>query len=135
MATPDEPICSVGWGQRGEAVVATVAELDRVLDELTERHWGEDAVLAEVSLPIGDALSVGLGHERSVLSFVPGTGLPPYFISRGPTEHGDGLAFYYYGQWTHFDERNLISLGIAREAVRQFVRTGNLANSVPWEET
>lgn len=67
---------NVGWGESDEARVSSVTELDTLLDRLSSEYRGEQAVLVELTLPSGDALSVGLGHERSVLSFVPGDGLP-----------------------------------------------------------
>lgn len=135
MATQDRTIaCTVGWGENAEAQIRTTNELEALLDGLAETHRGDEAVLAEITLSNGDALSIGLGHSRSVLSFVPGSGLPPYMVSRGPTESGAGLSFYYYGRWTHFEEQNLVSICEAREAARYFVVEGRLVDSVTWQE-
>lgn len=126
---------NVGWGESGEARVSSVTELDILLDRLSSEYRGEQAVLVELTLPSGDALSVGLGHERSVLSFVPGDGLPPYFVSRGGRPDGPGLVYSYYGRWTHFDETHLVTSDQARDAVRFFFAHGRLSRALEWVET
>lgn len=79
-------------------------------------------------------MSIGLGHPLSVLSVVPGNGLPPYRVSLGLDEPGPGLAWYYFGRWTHFDQESLISNELAFAAMREFFESGRLSARVTWRD-
>jgi hypothetical protein len=81
-------------------VVTSDDELRYVLSEA-----GHDAarqpLIAEVTLDDGESLSIGLGREVSVLSYVGASKNPPYFSSQGSprVKDGEGVVFFYYGHW------------------------------------
>jgi immunity protein Imm1 of predicted polymorphic toxin system len=46
----------------------------------------------------------------------------------------EGAVFYLHGHWTEFPATALIPNPAAREAARQFLRTGDRPDTVRWEE-
>ncbi len=122
----------IQWNGDSEAEVASIAELDALLDQI---HSTGCAVMAVVESPAnGDSLAIGLGRTVSVLNFVPGTGDPPYFSSVGADERDESVEFNFMGEQSEFPMRNTISVESARIAMREFFETGKLATSVEWEE-
>lgn len=122
------------WAEKPELVIGTVEELDRLLDQLQREHTSSP-VLVTVELPsTGDSLSIGLGRAESVLNFVSGSGNPPYWSSFGEHEENEAVGFNFMGELSEIPLRHLIPLDLARQAVRDFVRTGKLSSNVKWEE-
>lgn len=134
MATDDRVSCKAGWGANGEAMVSSAEELDTLLDQLSMQFGGDDAVLVELARPGAGSLSIGVGRDVSVLSYVPDDGLPPYLVSRGEVAEGSGTHYYYYDTWTHFDAADLIAPTLARAVARRFVEHGELGDDVDWRE-
>jgi hypothetical protein len=123
------------WAERPEVVFGTVEELDRLLDQLQQENI-PSPVLVTLELPSsGDSLSIGLGRAESVLNFVSGSGNPPYWSSVGEHEEDEAVGFNFMGELSEIPLRHLIPLDLARQAVRDFVRTGKLSQKVKWEES
>lgn len=78
---------------------------------------------------------MGLGRDKTVLSFTSSSQDPPYFHSLGPDEDGDDLIFFYYGDWTEFPRRQSVPFAKGREAMRHFFQEGSLLDSIQWEES
>lgn len=126
----------VAWEDQ-ERLVATVDQLDTLLDDIHRDHQEDKAVLASIELDsTGDSLAIGLGKDRSVLNFVSGSKDPPYFTSVGHEgeDNDEPIVFRYMGQWSEFLLRNTVPIDTAREAVRTFCRTGEIPNDVRWEQ-
>jgi len=125
---------TIRWDGDRSAAVRDLAELDATLDRLASDHPGDQAILAEVVAPSEDSLSVGLGREESVLSFVSASGDPPYYTSLGDPAAEGGVSFSFSRAWSEFPRRSLIPSTAAREAVRQFFTTGSRTDAVRWVE-
>jgi len=122
------------WKSDYEWQGSSPAELDAILDDLHTKCDRNQPILAAVESINGDTLTIGLGSELSLLSFVQGNGKPPYLSSVGNC-HEDGVSvFYYMGEWTEIPKRRLIPLPLARQAMRSFIVTGKIPNNVNWEE-
>jgi len=93
-------------------------------------------LIAEVTLDDGDCLSIGLGREISVLSYVGASRMPPYFSSQGsaPVRDGEGVVFHYYGHWSEFPPSAAVPIAEAVEAVRYFCAHGRLSPLMNWVE-
>jgi hypothetical protein len=125
----------IKWDASPETTVHTIEDLDRVLDRLHQECTAAP-VLATVELPsCGNSLSIGLGRAESVLNFVSGSGTPPYWSSVGEHEKDEAVSFNFMGELSEIPLRHLIPMGVARQAVREFVQTGRLWHKVTWEES
>jgi hypothetical protein len=116
--------------------VLTADELHERLDALHAAEAGEVApAMATLELASGDALTIGLGRDETVLSFTPASGDPPYFASRGGGAADEPvLVFFVEGHWTEFSRRNAVSWAAGRQAMLDFMETGDLSNVIAWEE-
>jgi hypothetical protein len=116
------------------APVESVEELDRQLDDL-EQKARLNPLMVDLVACNGDTLSIGLGQDVSVLSWVGASGDPPYYASKGnEATQGETIVFSYRDQWSEFPLWSAIPTALARDAMRQFFRTGTLPNNVRWEE-
>ncbi len=129
-----DPIGRVTWSREAPTPVKSLAELDALLDQLARDYPGDDAILVDVENLAGDGLAIGLGKDYSVLGFTSASGEPPYLVSKGFEASDELLVFYFQGHWTEFSMRNAIPISVARAAVREFLVTGKLTNTVEWEE-
>ncbi|WP_285470917.1 Imm1 family immunity protein [Actinoplanes sp. NBRC 101535] len=126
----------ISWreGEDGH-LVSCDEELRYALAE-AEQDAGRQPLIAAVTLDDGDSLSIGLGREVSVLSFVGASGMPPYFSSQGRARRRDdeGVVFHYFGHWTGFPPSAALPVEDAVEAVRYFCEHGELSPQVDWVE-
>jgi hypothetical protein len=67
-----------------------------------EQDAARRPLIVDVALDDGGCLSIGLGREVSVLSYVGASRKPPYFSSQGSARVRDseGVVFHYYGHWS-----------------------------------
>jgi hypothetical protein len=123
----------VEWGEDDGAWVSSVQELDWLLDDLA-RTAADKPFVVELISHEGDSMSVGLGSEESVLSWVSADGNPPYYASRGNREAEGTVAFFYGGSWSEFPKWSAVPMAEARAVMRQFFQTGERPASIDWEE-
>jgi hypothetical protein len=125
----------IQWSSDDVACVNSIRELDPLLDRLHEEHQDVQPILATVeSTSNGDSLAIGLGRPQSVLTFVPGSGDPPYFSSVGDGEGDEVLEFSFMGDLSEIPVRNAVPIAVARQAMREFIETGALSKKVRWEQ-
>lgn len=122
------------WESGNERKGALSSELDALLDNLHSKCEHCRPMLVAVESSNGDTLTIGVGSELSVLSFVPGSGEPPYLSSVGDRQEQGVKVFYYMGEWTEIPKRKLIPYALARQAMRSFVDSGRLTDDIRWEE-
>jgi hypothetical protein len=124
----------VSWNQNARSL-ASLDEVEHLLDRLQEEFRQGDPTLVVVALSgDGDSLTIGLGRRSSVLSYIPGDMDPPYFNSAGGKDLDVGMWFLFEGSWSEFANRNIISTSVARATLRRFCETGQLPDSIEWEE-
>lgn len=111
-------------------------QLDDALDEIERHARANEPLIVDLISPLGASLRIGLGRQRSVLTFDSGSGMPPYLESSGDetNTNSDSIVFYYGGHWTEFPASALIPKEAAREAMKSFFQTGERPNNVSWEE-
>lgn len=125
---------TVTWNEHEKKELATVEDVDRLLEALHARYRGDDPQLVTVELDGGDSLAIGVGQDRSVLNYVSGSKDPPYFTSTGELDLDEPIAFMFNGSLSEFPMRNSVPMQAAREAVKEFCTTGALSPSIAWEE-
>ena len=129
------PRPTLQWDGGESSVVEDGERLDRLLDELAERH--RDApIRASLRIGTGATLGIGLGREQTVLDYVgPAPEWPPYYVSVGdelaPDDHVD---FHWLGQHTPCSRRDVVPNDLGRDALRRFLERGELSREVRWRE-
>jgi hypothetical protein len=114
--------------------VQSSEELEKVLNEIDMVHRANRPVMVNVVSQSGEVLTIGLGADQSVLSYMPANGEPPYLSSVGNDQSGGTIVFSYFGDWTEIPRTSLIATPIARQVLRHFVNTGELSNIVTWND-
>ena len=124
---------TVVWKQRGKQVIASIQQLDDLLDRIHAEFQDSEPVLAEVDGP-GGSLMIALGSDWSVLSFVAPSGDPPYYVSRGGSAPLELLDVYFCTHHSQFLGSQLVPVATAREVMREFVASASLPQTINWEE-
>jgi hypothetical protein len=115
-----------------EVPVSTVRELDLVLDRVNAQAAAENLPYAVQIHQPGQhgAIMIGIGHpERSFVDWLdrsqPHGGGNRYATDPDLPPASEAIAFDFYGDWTEMPpERTRISPERAREAAREYLRTG-----------
>ena len=115
--------------------VDSVSGVERVLDRLHQRYRSGDPTLVTVERNDGGSLSIGLGADVSVLTYVRSDKNPPYYVSSGGTDEDEVMSFRFGGDLSEYPIRNALPISAARAAMTCFCETGALSNDVSWEET
>lgn len=123
----------VEWDEGAGAWVKSTEELDLLLNDLAEAGIHKPLMVESISAK-GDSLSIGVGSQESILSWIPAGGNPPYFASKGNPDAQGTVVFFYRGSWSEFPRWSAIPVATAREAMRQFLETGERPTNVNWEE-
>lgn len=124
----------VQWAEDKTRETLTIQELDALLAELARGRAGQRGMLVNIESPNGDVLTVGVGGDVSVVSYMRQNGKPPYVTTVGDPEAEGIVVFDYLGQWTEIPKRNTITFERAREILRRFLWDGTLDPNVEWEE-
>jgi immunity protein Imm1 of predicted polymorphic toxin system len=118
--------------------VTTAAELEHAVGFASEeaRMRGMLNVIY-IEAPNGDALSLVVGGDETVLGFTCGHGDPPSYESRGPVADDRPLLTAYVSlkHHTEFPRRCVIPMQMGMSAAKEFVETGSLPTCVSWAET
>ncbi len=93
-------------------------------------------IIVELVIQTGAGLDIGLGSTLSVLSTMPPSLDPPYFISvsADPAIDETEIGYPFGGEWSYFSSRNQIPTPIAIRAACSFLETGTPPAFVRWEE-
>jgi immunity protein Imm1 of predicted polymorphic toxin system len=115
----------------------SIGELDDALDAIAREVSPEFPQAVNVTRANGDCLTIVLGaKEGSILSFISGSGDPPYFVSVGD-QTANGI-FTFFVEQDHHSEAltaHVIPEAQAREAVREFAsQSAGLPRNVTWTE-
>jgi hypothetical protein len=121
-----------------EVEISTVAELDAVLDQVAV-HAATEKVPFAVQVHDDAApgsVMLGVGHpERSFVDWLVPDGLHQYAYEPKFAPGGEPIGFDVYGDWReHPPEKLRVHPGTAREAAREYVRTGRRPTGVEWAE-
>jgi hypothetical protein len=118
-----------------EIEVASIEELDGLLDSLhIDFSSAKDPTLISVWREDGNCMAIGLGAERSALSFTRADLDPPYYSSVGEAEGSRLIAFNFGGTMSEYPWRNTVPLDAARDAIRRFCLGEDLPANIRWEE-
>lgn len=126
----------IRWRDDEDGHLVTCDEELRYALAEAEQDAARQPLIAVVTLDDGDSLSIGLGREISVLSFVGASGNPPYLSSQGRARRRDdeNFVFHYFGHWSEFPPSTAVPVEDAVEAVRYFCEHGELSPQVDWVE-
>jgi Immunity protein Imm1 len=130
---------TLSWGsdhENGYAVVTSVQELDRQLDQLEQRARVLQPMIVELcdaEDPVGPILSIGVGADRSVATWTVSEEGDGNLVSNQPRPAGDSVWFEFLGEPTEYAPRKLITPAAAREAARRFVETSERPSNIEWD--
>jgi Immunity protein Imm1 len=125
---------NISWDNHVEDV-ASLGEVESLLDRIHRESYGDVAQLVIVERQIdSNSLTIGLGSDISVLSYIPGDANPPYLVSVGELQGEDVIVFRLMGDWSEFPIKNGVPIPVARAAMRYFCKTGILSETVQWEQ-
>lgn len=122
------------WGEENKQAIETTNELDALLDDLVATAR-ENPFLVELVCGDAGSLSLGLGHDATVLDYVPADLNPPYLQSVGGDASQKSLWFRFRGDMSEFPPQAAIPNEVGRDALRYFLETGELTPRVSWRET
>jgi hypothetical protein len=110
--------------------IATVDDLDRFVDSAEATCERPTAISIDMH---GYRVDVLVGHESSFIHLSPNEERPYHVTVGGPTE--GTVNFWLHGSHhTEFENRHLVPKLLAREALREFFKTGRLSPVVEWEQ-
>lgn len=118
------------WGAGEAKRVGSVAELDELLDELSDPT---SPIMVELSHPGGRSMLIGVGRSESVLQFVELDGST--FISVGDRDReGESVTFEFAEQPSEYMPGMAVPTAQARAAARMFHATGEAPSNIEWEQ-
>jgi hypothetical protein len=122
---------SVEWGTSSSIDVASLRELDALLDHLNRQAVFQPFMVV-ISSPRDRSLAIGLGQAQSVLNYQASAD-PPYYASLGDAAADGELIFDFGGESTEYGMRHAVPLDLAREAVRCFCKNDDRPDNLKWE--
>lgn len=125
---------NVSWNSHMEDV-ASLDDVEGLLDSIHRETSSGEALLVTVERQLGgDSLTIGLGRDISILSYIRGDNNPPYLMSVGALQGDEVVVFRFMGDWSEFPLKNGLPIAVARAAMRYFCKTGKLSEAVQWEQ-
>ncbi len=122
----------ITWEEGKTKEVDSIDDLGILLVQIA-RDNTELPPIVEVEHPNGNSLSIGVGRDETVLSFVNKSKNPPYYASKGKEREGT-IIFYYYGEWSEFPLSSTIPYSLGEEVIKEFFETGELSKKIEWQE-
>jgi Immunity protein Imm1 len=119
------------WSETEPSIdIATVDDLDRFVDFAEAKVERPTGISVDMH---GYRVDVLVGHESSFIHMTPDDEKPYHVTVGGPLE---GTVNFWLHAWHHteFENRHLVPKALAREALREFFKTGGLSPVVEWEE-
>jgi len=123
---------------REKKITEQLMSVDAVVERL---HELQSHYKAELDAPLGvcivrdpdECMSVGLGGGEWVLCHTQmKAGFPVSQLCALGNPDLDGVAPFYFEQWTEFPKSALIPAAVAEAAIREWLASGDLTNSVHW---
>ncbi len=119
------------WSESEPSVtIDSIEDLDRFVDFSESRVEMPTAISVDAH---GYRVDLLVGYERSFVHMTPDDLHQPNHVTiGGPSE---GVVDVWLHSWHHsqFENRHLVANALAREAFREFFRTGRLSAAVEWE--
>lgn len=127
---------SLEWDGSARVSVDQESDLRSILAKLADQAASSRPFIVDLVLENGESLSMGVGQNRSVLSYASAEKEPPYYVSRGTTKpYTKQLTeFDYDGEPTQFDDSELIPEREAVDAMCFFLKFGRRAPFVDWRQ-
>jgi Immunity protein Imm1 len=121
------------WSENESSVdIDSVDDLDRFVEYAEAKCTRPSSISIEVH---GYRVDLLVGHGKSFVHMTPEDfDDRPYFVTLADMT-GDGVDYWLHS-WHHswIDSRHLVDKSLAREAFREFFRTGKLSTVVKWEQ-
>jgi hypothetical protein len=119
-----------------EVTVSTTGELDSLLDEITaEAQRAKRPELPTLYDERGRSLAIGVGDRFSLLAWTDNNSDDDALLSKGdePVDDDHEVGFFYGNQYSFFPVTALISVDLAREAMRQFITSDTRPTVIRWQ--
>ena len=112
-------------------IIDSLDDLDRFVDFAESKAEVPTAISIDVH---GYSVDLLVGHEMSFVHMTPEDLAKPYHVTVGGQAEG-GVDFWLHSSHhTWFENRHLVAKSLAREALRDFFKTGRLSPVVEWED-
>jgi hypothetical protein len=118
--------------------VSTTAGLNRVIHMACEEaRVGKMLNIVSLEAPSGNTLSLVVGGDDTVVSFIHGHRNPPYYASRGAEAGAHPVMTCYVGlvHHTEFPRKYVIPFEKGLIAAHEFAASESLPQSIEWIET
>lgn len=129
MYTPD-----IIWDRDGRIEFHSLESLEEHLDRLTDASLQRGMPLAiQIKLNEDTSLQITVGSLRSYVAYYSTRGSPLIAVSRGPWVSDEEFTFDYMGEESGSKMKYCVPIEDAREAVRQYVSTGERPKNIVWD--
>ena len=119
------------WSETQSSIdLPTVDDLDRFVDFAEANVDRPTAISIDMQ---GYRVDFLVGYESSFIHMTPEDEKPYHVTIGGPTQ-GTVNFWLHASHHTEFENRHLVPKTLAREALREFFRTGLLSTVVKWEQ-
>jgi hypothetical protein len=125
-------LARVSWGPGESTEVASVEELDRLLDDLSAKARSQGPFTVEISVNDRTAISAVLGRDDSHLEFYSPDQGALVIGCRGPWDDDTLIPFTYMGSYSELPRRYFVPVKQAREALRRYFLTGVRPENIAW---
>ena len=120
------------WSETEPSIdIATADDLDRFVDFAEAKVEMPSAISVEIH---GYRVDILVGHEHSFIHMTPDDLEMPYHVTVGGSSKGTVDFWLHAWHHTSFENRHLVPKPLAREAFREFFKTGQLSSVVEWEQ-
>ena len=131
--TTDTQTPQLSWDEQATMVaVNSERDLLKRLAEIADQA-ADAPPLVELYQPDGASLAIGVGAERSVVTYIRNPDEPDW-LSRGDSDDGPPPVFYLHGHYSDFPPDAAVPAEDAVEAMRRFYTTGQRPDNIAWQQ-
>lgn len=122
------------WDQDSKRLeIYSEQELDSIVDRLTDSAIQEGRPMSiELYVSTETCLSIGIGRIESHVEFYDATKKPPIVACCGLWDSDELLVFFHRGTYSEMPKCYCIPIEEAREALREYFRTGQQPQNITW---
>jgi hypothetical protein len=134
---PEVPLRVTIRDNAAPVMVEDATQLDQVLHAAVEEARRRNVLGAiRIEAENGNAMTMVVGSEETVLSFDYGHQKPPYYASKGTCDNVDPILTCYltFQHHTEFPRKYVIPYADGLKAVGQFLYSGLMPACIKWAE-
>lgn len=125
---------TLAWEEGKTVQISSLKELIKQVKNL-EKEAILKPFLLDLEVEGAGILSIGLGREKSIASYIPPDLNPPYLLSCGQDLDEGDVVFYVMGDYSDFPGNAVVNINQAKQALEEFFVTKKLPTNIEWQET